>query len=196
MNEIITFTITIAGNGNPMTVTDPLPLPLVYLTSTLTCPGMVTYDATTQQVKYSGTPPAGRACAIQIPVRVNTDQRMAITNSATIDSGQPPLKSVSAIVILNELALYLPITSSSNESGSGTWPRVCAAHLNHRTIRWSGRTPQNESGQRNAAGCAAAHINRWTDEFGFHVGSTSRSRDCLRDLVRVLLQCQHRELAR
>jgi len=113
MNEIITFTITIAGNGNPMTVTDPLPLQLVYLTSTLTCPGSVTYDAAAQRVKYTGTPPAELACVVQIPVRVNTNQRMAITNSATIDNGQPPLKSVLATVILNELGLYLPILLKS-----------------------------------------------------------------------------------
>ncbi len=109
MNEIITYTITVAGNGNPTTVIDPLPLQVVYLTSTLTCPGIVTYDAAMQQVEYTGTPPIGRACVIQISARVNTDQRMAIANSATIDNGQPPLQSVSATVILNGLDQYLPI---------------------------------------------------------------------------------------
>ncbi len=109
MNEIITFTITVSGNGKPMTVTDPLPSQLTYLTSTLTCLGTVIYNAATQQVQYSGTPPAGLACVIGIPVQVNTNQRLSVVNSATIDKGQPPLQNVSATVILNGFAVYLPI---------------------------------------------------------------------------------------
>ena len=46
---------------------------------------------------------------IQILVRVNTDQRMALTNSATIDNGRSPIITVSATVILNRRTLYLGI---------------------------------------------------------------------------------------
>jgi hypothetical protein len=114
MDEIITYTITIIGNNHPITMTDSLPSQLVYLASTLTCPGTVTYDDTTRQVLYTGTPPDESVCAIQIPVRVSTEQRMAVSNSAAIDNGQLPIKIVSATVILNGLNLYLPVTLKSD----------------------------------------------------------------------------------
>ena len=71
------------------------------------------YDAAAQQVEYSGILPAGFACIIQIPVRVNTSQIMAITNSATIDHGQLPTTSVAATVILNGFDTSLPIILNS-----------------------------------------------------------------------------------
>jgi len=111
-DEIITFTISTIGNGNPVTVTDVLPAQLAYVSSSTTCPGTLTYDGNARQATYTGTPPAGLDCVIQIPTRVNTDERMAITNSATIEIGQSQL-SVSGTVILNGLALYLPIILKS-----------------------------------------------------------------------------------
>jgi uncharacterized repeat protein (TIGR01451 family) len=109
MNEIITYTITLTGNGNTVTITDTLPSQLDYQTSTLTCPGTVSYNSATRQVQYTGTPPNESVCDIQISVRVNTNQRMVVRNSATIDDGQPPLKSVSSTVILNGLYLHMPV---------------------------------------------------------------------------------------
>ncbi len=114
MDEIITYSITIFGNSTPITVTDSLPSQLVYLTATLTCPGTVTYDDAIRQVKYTGTPPVESVCAIHIPVRVNTDQRMAVTNSADIDNGQLPIRTVSATVILNGALLYIPLLIKSD----------------------------------------------------------------------------------
>jgi parallel beta-helix repeat protein len=113
MNENITFAIAVVGNGSPMTVTDSLPPQLVYLTSTSTCPGLVNYDPVAQQVKYIGTPAAGSACIIQVLTRVNTDQTIAVTNSATLDNGQLPPRSMSTPVILNGPLVYLPIIFKS-----------------------------------------------------------------------------------
>lgn len=108
-NETITFTITLAGTGEPTTVTDQLPIPLTYLSATTTCPGTVDYNDTTRQVIYSGTPSAGSSCVIEISTRVNTDQRMAVTNMATVDNGLVSPYDVSASVILNGLDVYLPL---------------------------------------------------------------------------------------
>jgi hypothetical protein len=108
-NETITFTITLAGTGEPMTVTDQLPIPLTYLSATATCPGTVDYNDTTRQVIYSGTPSAGSSCVIEISTRVNTDQRVAVTNMATVDNGLVSPYDVSATVILNGLDVYLPL---------------------------------------------------------------------------------------
>jgi hypothetical protein len=108
-NETINFTITLAATGEPTTVTDPLPIPLTCLSATTTCPGTVDYNDTTRQVSYSGTPSAGSSCVIEISTRVNTDQRMAVTNMATVDNGLVSPYDVSATVILNGLDVYLPL---------------------------------------------------------------------------------------
>lgn len=108
-NETITFAITVAGTGKLTTVTDQLPTPLTYLSTTTTCPGTVGYSDTTRQVTYSGAPSAGSSCVIEISTRVNTDQRMVVTNLATVDNGLVSPYEVSALVILNGLDVYLPL---------------------------------------------------------------------------------------
>jgi hypothetical protein len=80
-----------------------------YQSSSLNCPGTVTYDKATRELQYSGTPASGQVCTIHIVVLVDTDERMAVSNSATIDNGQPPIVNVTAMVILNGLMLYLPL---------------------------------------------------------------------------------------
>ena len=77
--------------------------------ATKTCPGTVDYNDTTRQVIYSGTPSAGSSCVIEISTRVNTDQRMAVTNMSTVDNGLVSPCDVSATVILNGLDVYLPL---------------------------------------------------------------------------------------
>jgi hypothetical protein len=109
VNETITFTISFAGTGEPTTVTDMLPIPLTHVSSRATCAGAVTYSGTNRQVVYSGTPSADSVCAVEISTQVNTDQRMVVTNTATVDNGLEPLHSVSERVILNGSALYLPL---------------------------------------------------------------------------------------
>ncbi|HUV67651.1 MAG TPA: right-handed parallel beta-helix repeat-containing protein [Sedimentisphaerales bacterium] len=112
--EIITFTISIVVTGRPVTVTDALPNQLAYLSSMSACPGTTTYNASARRVTYSGTPPSGLACVLQISVRIDTNQTIAVTNSATIDSGQSPPQAVSVMIILNGLDLYLPIIYRSS----------------------------------------------------------------------------------
>lgn len=107
--EIITYTIKFTGTGSPVTVTDTLPFQVSYQSSSLNCPGTVTYDKATRELQYSGTPASGQVCTIHIVVLVDTDERMAVSNSATIDNGQPPIVNVTAMVILNGLMLYLPL---------------------------------------------------------------------------------------
>jgi uncharacterized repeat protein (TIGR01451 family) len=108
ITETITYTISIIGNGNPISVTDYLPSQLTYLASTLTCPGSVSYEVDIRLVRYAGTPTIGQECNLEIVVRVDTDRRMAVINSATIDNGQLPVKNVSATAIFNGTRLYLP----------------------------------------------------------------------------------------
>jgi len=109
MSEVITFTITVAGNGHPATVTDLLPDQLVYVSSSTTCPGAVTYAANTRQITYSGTPPAGLPCLVRFVAQVGTGQRMTVINTATIDNSPTPPQNVSVTVILNGLRLHLPL---------------------------------------------------------------------------------------
>ena len=107
--EIITYTIKFTGTGSPVTVTDTLPFQVSYQSASLNGPGTVTYGKATRELQYSGTPAAGQVCTIHIVVLVDTDERMAVSNSATIDNGQPPIVNVTAMVILNGLMLYLPL---------------------------------------------------------------------------------------
>ena len=109
LNDVITFTITVAVNGNPATATDVLPVQLGYVSSSTDCPGSVIYDANAGQVTYSGTPQADLICSIQISARVATSQRMAVINTATIDNSPTPPQNLSVTVILNGLRLHLPL---------------------------------------------------------------------------------------
>ena len=93
-------------------MTDQLPIPLTYLSATTTCTGTVAYYTDTTQVIYSGTLSAGSSCVIGISTRVDTDQRMAVTNVATVDNGLVSPYDVSATVILNGLDVYLPFLST------------------------------------------------------------------------------------
>ena len=113
MNELVTFTISLAGAGRAVTITDSLPLQLVYVSSPTTCSGSVEYNAGARQVTYTGTPPAGPPCVIQISTRVNTSQPMAVTNSAAVDASPMPLQNVSALVILNGHRAYMPAVRQS-----------------------------------------------------------------------------------
>jgi PKD repeat protein len=106
--QMITFTITLAGTGRPTSVIDALPPELTYLSAETTCP-IGTLAHSSGVVTYSGTPPAGPACAIDIVTRVDTDQPAGVTNIASIDNGVAPVHNVSATVILNGFQTYLPL---------------------------------------------------------------------------------------
>lgn len=109
LGETINFTITVLGSGKSTTVTDVLPAQLGYLSHSTTCPlGAINYNSGARQVTYSGTVPASSNCTINIATEVNTSDRLALVNSATINDGLLSY-AVSVMVLLNGLPAYLPI---------------------------------------------------------------------------------------
>jgi hypothetical protein len=110
LNQTITYAISLPGTGRPITVTDVLPAQLDHLSSTTECPGgPVVYNSGTRQVSYVGTLNVGPPCAIQIATRVNTGQRMAVVNTASIDDDLLAPYNISATVVLNGFKVHLPL---------------------------------------------------------------------------------------
>jgi hypothetical protein len=112
-NDIVTFTTIFAGDGSQTIVTNALPPQFVYLSSSATCPGTLTYDSGSRQATFVGTPPTGTGCAIQIVTRVNTGLTTYVTNTALIDYEAAPPQSASVTVLLNGLAAFVPIVVGS-----------------------------------------------------------------------------------
>jgi hypothetical protein len=101
-NETIAFTISFATIGEPITVTDSLPAQLTYLSSEATCTAASpSLDGNT--VTFVIAPPASLTCTIDISTRVNTDQALVVTNTATIEHGIVASQTVSKVVVLNDL---------------------------------------------------------------------------------------------
>ena len=108
-NDTLSITIFFGTNGQPVTITSTLPIQLDYLSSTATCPATVTYSNLNRTVTYTGNPLPALDCNLQIFTQVNTDQKVSVTMSTTIDNDLLTLQKISKSVILNGLPHYLTL---------------------------------------------------------------------------------------
>ena len=108
-NDTLNITISFATIGKSITITIILPVQLDYLSSSSTCPASVTYSDASRTVTLSGDPPPVSDCKLQIYTIVNTDQKVSVTLSGTIDYGLSIPQNISRTIILNGLPHYLPL---------------------------------------------------------------------------------------
>jgi hypothetical protein len=108
-NDTLSISITFTPTSQALTLYSILPQVLHYSSSTASCPATVTYADESQIVLLSGNPLRGSDCNLQINTIVNTDQKLAVTISATIDYGFTAPQCASRTVVLNGLPLHLPL---------------------------------------------------------------------------------------
>ena len=107
-NDTFKILINFASNENPIAITSILPTQLDYLSGSATCPATVTYNENSRTVTLSGNPLPAANCKLQIDVKVNTDQKVAITILATINDSFST-QSISSTIVINGLPSYLPL---------------------------------------------------------------------------------------
>jgi hypothetical protein len=113
--ERVTFSIELFGTGQEVMVEDPLPAEFAYLSAVTTCPSPgPSYDEQTRTVVYTGTPPAGESCRIDIETRVNGTEVESVVNTAFINYGGTLQLSASAEVILDAASVYLPFLGNGS----------------------------------------------------------------------------------
>ena len=108
INDTLNITLTFATNGQPITITSTLPAQLDYLSSSASCPATVTYSDISRTVTLSGAPPPASDCNLRIDTTVNTNKKMLVIVSATIDNGLTMPQIISRTICLNGLPYYFP----------------------------------------------------------------------------------------
>jgi hypothetical protein len=111
-NQIVSYAINVVGTGSAIAVADALPAALTFVPGSLSiAPASLpapSYSAGTTTVAWSGTLPNTQTAVIQFQASVNTSQRLAIINSATVSSNSI-VHTVTATVVANGLHGWLPM---------------------------------------------------------------------------------------
>nr|MBA3468556.1 hypothetical protein [Herpetosiphonaceae bacterium] len=110
-NEIVSYAINVVGTGSSVAVADMLPADLTFVPGSLSiAPATLpapTYTPATTTVAWNAALPNSQTAVIVFQASVNTSQRRAITNSATISSNSL-IRTVSATIVANGLRTWLP----------------------------------------------------------------------------------------
>ncbi len=115
MGEVVTYTITLQNSGAPLTetvlLTDTLPAELLYQSGSLTADFGTPDDSNTPTLTWSGTPGTETNITITYAATVVEPTAQLVTNTAVINDGLGSQWSVSASIVVNGYAIYLPFIS-------------------------------------------------------------------------------------
>jgi uncharacterized repeat protein (TIGR01451 family) len=103
----LTYTLGVTGSGQPLQLVDPLPAGVTYVPGSATAGA--SYDAGSNAIAWSGTPPAGQVTTITYAVTVSTGQATLVTSTATLTGGQGGPVTALAQAIVNGYATSLPV---------------------------------------------------------------------------------------
>ncbi len=110
-SEIVSYAINVVGTGGAITVADVLPATLTFVPGSLSiAPAALpapSYTPGTTTVAWNATLPNSQTAVIVFQATLNTSQRLAITNSASITSASAN-HTVTATIVANGLQTWLP----------------------------------------------------------------------------------------
>jgi hypothetical protein len=107
--DIVTYSLTWLGTGQPLTTTDTLPNGLSAPGPISASSGNTDYDPVTQQVIWTGTPPAGQAVTVTFHVTVQIDGPLALRNTVTLAANGMHMSSDTALIIVDGYPIHLPL---------------------------------------------------------------------------------------
>ncbi|MCP5095524.1 MAG: DUF11 domain-containing protein, partial [Chloroflexi bacterium] len=109
----VTFTITLHNTGAPaagtISMTNTLPVELTYKPGTLSADFGSIDDTNSPNLQWAGAPSNRETVTITFDATVATTDAELITNTAVFDAGSDGSFTVSAALIANGHATYLPI---------------------------------------------------------------------------------------
>ncbi|MFZ6028788.1 MAG: DNRLRE domain-containing protein [Chloroflexota bacterium] len=108
-NTSVTYTLTWTGSGEPLTLVDQLPQGFGTPGSIQVNVGSASYDASSRQVRWSGTPAQGQAVTLTYRATVNTDGPRRLLNTATLSENGTAISSDTFSVFVDPLLAYLPL---------------------------------------------------------------------------------------
>jgi hypothetical protein len=113
VNSPIYITITFATFGKPITINTKIPAQLSYQSSSINCPANVTFSNSNQTVTLTQISLSASKCDLKISTIVNTDKKLSVIVSATIENDSVVPLNISQNIILNGIPNYLPLASKT-----------------------------------------------------------------------------------
>lgn len=104
----VNYTLTWTGIGKALTLTDTLPQGLSAPTNLQASTGTASYNASTRQITWSGSPTSGQAVQLTYQCTVQSTGTSALINTAVL-SGDGSTSTANASICVNCRAVYLPM---------------------------------------------------------------------------------------
>lgn len=106
--ETVSYRIEFVGTGGGLSLTDALPEGLGAPAAMLASLGQLQYNPGPRTLTWSGSPAAGQVVILSYQAQVQTAERRALVNTATI-TGDSGSFAAEATVIANGFSTYLPL---------------------------------------------------------------------------------------